>query len=168
METNDLTAEERTEQRATWEAFSFAVCPDGEHVNVSNHSHGDENAHEHTYTVEVWDEPVSCTCPDYKYRHRTCKHMKSVSANEPVMMACSTRVATDGGTATISPETETEDGQADTETDEITCPHGEEDCCGVEGITVLDDGEEFEHEGQFPCFECFMTACRTADAEVLA
>jgi hypothetical protein len=53
------------------------------------------------------------------------------------------------------------------ERDEDTCDHcGHEYCCGPSGVTVTDDG--FEHTGHFPCLSCFMTACRTADREVLA
>lgn len=125
MSNHELTAEERTERRAAWESFSFAVCPDREHVNVSNHSHGDDDAKDHTYTVTVWTEPVSCTCPDYKYRHRCCKHMRAVEANEPVMLAASTEteIATDGGQT------------------------ADEECPGCGGTGTTDAGQE--------CFICF-------------
>jgi hypothetical protein len=123
MSNHELTAEERTDRRATYEAFEFAVCGDREHVNVSNVSHGSENASEHTYTVTVWDSPVSCTCPDYKYRHRCCKHMRAVEANDAVMMAATTDLVTDGGTA-------------------------DEDCHACGGTGTTDAGQEC-----FVCFD---------------
>lgn len=46
------------------------------------------------------------------------------------------------------------------------CENGETHCCGPDGIRVTDD--EFDHEGAFPCLNCFLDFHRNADREVLA
>ena len=78
------------EQRAQYEQFSFRLA--GRHVNVANHSYGDEKAGEHCYTVEVTDgEAVSCSCPHWTNRRPSggCKHMRAVENQDAVLMAAS-------------------------------------------------------------------------------
>jgi hypothetical protein len=45
-----------------------------------------------------------------------------------------------------------------------TCENGHEFCCGIDGIHFSDDGETIEHEGRFPCFDCFMEAHRREES----
>jgi len=78
------------EQRAAYEQFSFRLA--GEHVNVANHSYGDENAGEHCYSVElVGGETVGCSCPHWQHRSPSggCKHMRAVENAECVLLAAS-------------------------------------------------------------------------------
>lgn len=85
------------EKRARWESFSFVIPCKGK-VNVANHSHGENEVAEHTYTVTVEDgEATDCTCPAAEYHGFPCKHALAVEQNEAVLMAASGRVATDGG-----------------------------------------------------------------------
>lgn len=72
------------EQRAQYEQFEFAVCGDGEHVNVRNTSY-DEPGHVYSVTVEA-GEVVACSCPHHEHRGVRCKHIRAC-ANEPVLLA---------------------------------------------------------------------------------
>lgn len=78
------------EQRAQYEQFSFRLA--GSHVNVANHSYGDENAGEHCYSVEIDDgQAVGCSCPHWQQRAPVggCKHMRATENVEAVIMAAS-------------------------------------------------------------------------------
>lgn len=82
--TSDKEAHESIEideKRARYEQFEFAVCHDGEHVNVRNTTY-DEPGHIYSVRVEV----VACSCPHHKHRGVRCKHIRAV-ANEPVLLA---------------------------------------------------------------------------------
>ena len=73
------------EKRARYEAFEFAVCRDGEHVNVS---YGKEERGANIYSVTVKDgEPVECSCPHHQHRGVRCKHIHAVASNEVVQRA---------------------------------------------------------------------------------
>lgn len=111
-----LDADETTEKRAKWESFAF-VLPTAGKVNVANHSYGDDEAKEHTYTVTV-DEggPIECTCPAFEYHcapGEACKHMVAVTETEPVLAAAlelvtedddEPEIRTDGGIVEAEPE----------------------------------------------------------------
>ena len=89
MSSKQLTAEERTERRAQYEAFSFAVPCDGK-VNIQNNSYGADEARNHVYTVSVdarGHEATDCTCPAAEYRPGKCKHQRAVENNAAVMAA---------------------------------------------------------------------------------
>lgn len=137
---------ENVQKRANYEAFDFAVCGDGEHVNVRNTSYGDDS-NSHIYTVTIENGTVqSCTCPDHKYRERTCKHMTATENNTTVMNATSsavTQALTDGGTD------DSDGGSDDSDqcrTDEHTsyCPQ-----CAV-AVT----GDYNHRTGRFECPYC--------------
>lgn len=118
-----LDADETTEKRAKWESFAF-VIPTAGKVNVANHSYGDEEAREHTYTVTVdAGGPIDCTCPAFEYHCQpgeACKHMLAVMETEPVLVAVLRSVAEDRDDGDDEPELVTDGGQvvdadADTE-----------------------------------------------------
>ena len=82
-------------RRAEYEAFEFALIPEG--VLVTNCSHADPN--EHRYLVRVVDGlPTSCSCPADERFDGACKHRVAVVIRGPVLEAAQqTVVATDGG-----------------------------------------------------------------------
>jgi hypothetical protein len=125
MSNYETEAEERTAKRAQYEAFEMAVCPGVGKVNVVNKSYNDDK--NHTYTVTVRDgEATGCSCPADEYQPGACKHRVAVESRQPVMLAASTEIVTDGG----------ED--ADEDTDE---------CHACHGSGTTDAGQE--------CFVCF-------------
>jgi len=77
------------EKRSQWEGYELELLSPFT-VLVRNVSHSDPDAHEHVVSV-VDGEPTSCTCKDYKYRHKgretVCKHCHRVLATECVMLA---------------------------------------------------------------------------------
>lgn len=92
MSTEELTAEERIERRAKWEAFEYRVCDNGI-VNVNNTSYGETG---HVYSVDVIGDRVdnTCSCKSAKYQDGRCKHEIAVRGNDVVMTALT---ASDGG-----------------------------------------------------------------------
>ena len=79
------------EQRAQYEQFSFRLA--GRHVNVANHSYGDESAGEHCYSVEIdGGQAVRCSCPHWTHRSPSggCKHMRAVEHHDAVIVAAMT------------------------------------------------------------------------------
>jgi hypothetical protein len=76
------------EQRAQYEQFSFRLA--GSHVNVANHSYGDDEAGEHCYSVEIANgQAVRCSCPHWTHRSPSggCKHMRAVEHHDAVILA---------------------------------------------------------------------------------
>lgn len=140
MSTHDLSSKERTERRAQYEDMAFAVCDDGEHVNVCNGSHNDDSSH--TYTVTITDgRATSCTCPDHQYRERRCKHMAGTEATDAIMQAVSQHVATDGGVTTERHTTTTDATHDDSTTyEEYETTHGT--TVVVESVTIPDTGDD--------------------------
>lgn len=68
------TLEVTTIKRAIWEKLVVIEADEGQLV-VQNHSYG-EDYDDHTHTVNAMSGIVSsCTCPQYKYRNKVCKHM---------------------------------------------------------------------------------------------
>lgn len=131
---DELSFTSKVAKRAQYEAFEFAIVPDG--VRVRNCSH--EQPAEHEYTVTVRDgRPTGCECPaDHRF-DGACKHRVAVAIRRPIVEAATTRqVRADGGT--IQPN---EESTADTD-----CP---EDC----ECAALPDG--------FPCWDCVRTGCRS-------
>jgi hypothetical protein len=61
------------------EDFEFASIPRRNMVNVANREHGDEQVHEHTYTVFTDEEgnAIRCTCLGWHYTD-WCKHCEGV------------------------------------------------------------------------------------------
>lgn len=96
------------EKRAQYEQFEFAVCHDGEHVNVRNTTY-DEPGHVYSVTVEA-GAVVACSCPHHEHRGVRCKHIRAV-ANEPIVLAAvdaagkeaDKEVRADGGTEVERP-----------------------------------------------------------------
>lgn len=113
--TNPSGQETVDEKRARYEAFEFAVCRDGEHVNVANVSYGEEERGAHIYSITVEDgEPVECSCPHHQHRGVRCKHIHAVASNEVVQKAIEAaqkEAMTDGGSL---------------------CPQGHPDCEGLD------------------------------------
>lgn len=146
-----LEADATTRKRARWGSFSFVLAAAGDNgvkVNVANHSHGEDEVTDHTYTVTV-DEggPAECTCPAYEYHTdagEACKHMVAVAETEPVLMAALECVAA-GGRLT-EPDAVTDGGRAPVRpTDDVHC---EQAGCGdypAHVVTFDDpDGGELE------------------------
>jgi len=76
------------ERRAQFEQFSFRLA--GSHVNVANHSYGDDEAGEHCYSVEIANgQAVGCSCPHWTHRSPSggCKHMRAVEHHDAVILA---------------------------------------------------------------------------------
>ena len=78
---------DRVAKRAQWESFEFSLGGPG-HIKVANHSHGSENASDHTYIVAIEDrEAVECTCPADEYRSGRCKHRVAVESDDALLSA---------------------------------------------------------------------------------
>jgi hypothetical protein len=78
------------ERRAQFEQFSFRLA--GSHVNVANHSYGDDEAGEHCYSVEIANgEAIGCSCPHWTNRRPSggCKHMRATENVDAGIMAAS-------------------------------------------------------------------------------
>lgn len=153
-----LEADETTEKRARWESFSFVLAPAGGStvkVNVANHSYGEGEVADHTYTVTVTEDgPAECTCSAYEYHcdaSEACKHMVAVSETGPVLMAALECVAAGG--RLDEPDLVTDGGQAVTDDgDELERP---EDCeCGA-----------FALDGDLPCWSCFRVGFETRNPD---
>lgn len=86
-------------KRAEWEAFDFRVLESG-NVEVVNNSHGEENAEDHTYHVQLDDDaiPYWCVrrlpddedddwedCPAMKWHDGDCKHCHGVARNDVII-----------------------------------------------------------------------------------
>ncbi|WP_256302016.1 SWIM zinc finger family protein [Haloarchaeobius salinus] len=96
-------------RRAEYEAFEFALIPEG--VLVTNCSHADPS--EHRYLVRVVDGlPASCSCPADERFDGACKHRVAVAIRGPVLGAAQRNaVATDGGLVPVEdPDSEPGDG----------------------------------------------------------
>lgn len=83
---------DRVARRAEWEAFEYELGGPG-CLKIINHSHGSENAADHTYIVQVEaGKTTECTCPADEYRSGPCKHRVSIEGNEALLSAGSADV----------------------------------------------------------------------------
>jgi hypothetical protein len=146
----------KTAKRTGWEAWEFYIA--GPHqVEVTNASYGfEKDDHSYVVGIEKRDSvpiPAECECPADKYNEEyDCKHKVALatvggttvlnaavdfekpgatlsSPNPDDVTTAADKLQTDGGTATVSEDSD-------------TCPNGDERCDGP-------TGEEL------PCFDCF-------------
>lgn len=131
---DELSFTSKVAKRAQYEAFEFAIVPDG--VRVRNCSH--EQPAEHEYTVTVRDgRPAGCECPADQRFDGACKHRVAVAIRQPIVEAATTsQVRADGGTVQNDEEP----------TADADCP---EDC----ECAALPNG--------FPCWDCVRTGRRS-------
>lgn len=134
--------EANAEQRAKWEAFSFAVRDDGT-IEVTNESH--ENPDDHQYLVSLDDRlEDGCTCEAAQYFEEDCKHRRAARNHPAIRAAAETateqfraeKARADGGAAMEAPAEEE---------DEETCKNGTKGC----------GGPESNADGELSCFECY-------------
>jgi hypothetical protein len=146
----------KTAKRTGWEVWEFCIA--GPHqVEVTNASYGFEKD-DHAYVVGIEKRdgvpvPAECECPADKYNEDyDCKHKVALATvggttvlnaavefentapglsrpNRDVVTTAADKLQTDGGTATVSEDSD-------------TCPNGDARCDGPDG------------EG-LPCFDCF-------------
>jgi len=129
-----LSFSKRVAKRAQYEAFEFAIVPEG--VRVRNGSHANPEEHEYLVTI-VEGIPQTCTCPANARFEGACKHRVAVAIRAPIMDAANRQVVADGGVETSSRRPDHQQGQSADEDDEC------EECLE-----------------EFPCWECVRTGVR--------
>lgn len=114
-------ASDKTVKRANWESFAYSIHTVGI-CNIANHSHGDEDTNNHTYTIQQTDNgTIVCGCKAFKYGDgMACKHIVSLLENDAVRSAftgeCLNRdPRTDGGIPSEDTEESPQASESDTE-----------------------------------------------------
>lgn len=103
---------EKAAARAAWEGMEFLVT-ERDTVRVINVSHGQENAGEHTYTVETAGaEAVACECPADEHYPGPCKHRRAVEGT-PAALAAAARAPVMATDAEVREAVEAVEADAD-------------------------------------------------------
>jgi hypothetical protein len=137
-----LAFSSRVRKRAQYEAFEFALVPDG--VLVRNNSYADPENHEYVVTIRD-GVPIACTCPADVRFDGACKHRVAVAIRQPILdIATHVQVVADGGDVPSGSISRRVGFATDVSASESTAT--ESDPCEVcKELDVL------------PCWECFRT-----------
>jgi len=145
----------KTAKRVGWEAWEFSIA--GPHqVEVTNASYGYEKD-DHAYVVGIEKRdgvpvPVECDCPADVHRESDCKHKVALATvggtavlNAAVdfeNLTAALSSSTEDGVTTAADKLQTDGGTATVSEDSDTCPNGDARCDGPDGEAP-------------PCFACF-------------
>jgi len=147
-----LQTDAKTEKRAQFEAFEFAVA--GDVVQVTNGSHQDPD--EHTYKVQLDERgvPTSCTCGAYEYHPGACKHMTAVAIREPVLEAArAARDAPQARTPRDTPRPRADGGMIVADDEGVILEDGED---AVDEADRPDDCQCTPRMEDLACHACWM------------
>jgi hypothetical protein len=133
-----LAFSSRVRKRAQYEAFEFALVPDG--VLVRNNSYADPENHEYVVTIRD-GVPIACTCPADVRFDGACKHRVAVAMRRPILdLVARVHVPADGGYASVT-SAQSEHPHEESTSESLST---EDDHCEV--CVELDS---------LPCWECF-------------